>query len=355
MSGCPAPDPVTPDAGPAVDGGTHSNTGTDCQTEPNEDLGVCAVADDAYQPRVNGSADDAWAACISDDNTYHLAGESTPSSVARVEAYDRIGALLWAKTIAPAPNDFVQAKLIYAEDSGVGSRVARRYDTHYAKPPNGESCQDEGVPAQYPDYCVGPATLEPLINDAFRAGGEGVEPERNSARIRAALMWLYYVSAVKEGMSCAAKAKDCDSSWAYHTGGTTREDPIGLGRAIKRVAPETYNQAYDGNLAIRCWRDIDNAETAEQLDLQERAVTQLDTALIHGFAMIIKDELDHADCASGFYREAALTFVRTVAPWFNRAFADKDATAAAAFLAGLEGEVDIPSLTAQLVTAFNCP
>ena len=362
LLGCPQDDPEVTDAGttPIADAGANSDAGsnpdngTDCQTVPNEDMGICSVANDAYLPRQNNSADDSWDACISDDNTYHLAGESTPSSVARVEAYDRIGALLWDHSITPPADNFVQAKLIYAEDSGVGSRVARRYDTHYPKPPNGESCQDEGVPAQYPDYCVGPATLEPIINEAFLQGGQGNDPALNSARIRAALMWFFYVSAVKEGMSCAAKAKDCDSSWAYHTGGTDRDNPIGLGRAIKRVAPETYNQAFDGNLAIRCWRDLDSAETAENEALQLRAVNQLDAALIQGFAAIIKDELDHADCSTGLYRDSALEFVRTVAPLFNRPFAENDPTAAAAFLAGLEGEVDVPTLTGYVFNAFNC-
>jgi len=360
LLGCPQDDPkvtdagTTPigDAGPLADAG--ADNGVDCTTEPNEDLGACSVADDAYLPRENGSADDSWAACISDDNIYHLAGESTPSSVARVEAFDRIGALLWDHSITPPADHFVQAKLIYAEDSGVGSRVARRYDTHYPKPPNGESCQDEGVPAQYPEYCVGPATLEPVINEAFLQGGQGNDPALNSARIRGALMWFFYVSAIKEGMSCASKAKDCDSSWAYHTGGTDRENPIGLGRAIKRVAPETYNQAFDGNLAIRCWRDLDSAETAENETLQLRAVNQLDVALIHGFALIIKDELDRADCSTGLYRESALEFLRTVAPLFNRAFAEKDATAAAAFLAGLEGTVDVPTVTGYVFNTFDC-
>ena len=209
LLGCPKADPETPDAGitPLIDAGAAAdagaNNGTDCTTEPNEDLGACSVTDDAYLPRENGSADDSWAACISDDNTYHLAGDSTPSSVARVEAFDRIGALLWDHSITPSADDFVQAKLIYAEDSGVGSRVARRYDTHYPEPPNGESCQDEGVPAQYPEYCVGPATLEPIINEAFLQGGQGNDPALNSARIRASLMWFYYVSAIKEGMTCA--------------------------------------------------------------------------------------------------------------------------------------------------------
>ena len=65
--GCPADDPQTTDAGvpPIADAG--ADNGTDCQTVPSEDLGVCAVADDAYLPRQNGSAEDACDACITDE------------------------------------------------------------------------------------------------------------------------------------------------------------------------------------------------------------------------------------------------------------------------------------------------
>ena len=44
----------------------------------------------------------------------------------------------------------------------------------------------------------------------------------------------------------------------------------------------------------------------------------------------------------------------TVAPLFDRPFAEKDPTAAAAFLAGLEGEADIPTLTGYVFNTFDC-
>ena len=75
---------------------------------------------------------DAWPMCISDDGVYELAGANTPSSAARVAAYELIGDLLW-RNASPTPEDFIQAELIYAEDGGVGSRVTRRYDAHLSK------------------------------------------------------------------------------------------------------------------------------------------------------------------------------------------------------------------------------
>ena len=84
---------------------------------------------------------------------------------------------------APSTDDFLQARLVYQEDEGLDSRVVRRYDHHYDRPDAG-GCEDDGIPEDHPDYCVGPAKLQPLILQALNAGIEGTGPRAQAARRR---------------------------------------------------------------------------------------------------------------------------------------------------------------------------
>ena len=290
-----------------ADASTGTVSGHDCDVSGDfeEDLSNCEPAATDYQPRVNNSADDSWAKCISDDNSYHLIADS-PSSIARVEAYDAAGKLLWNNSKIPTAEDFTKSRIIIDSDQGLGSRLDRRYDVHYDAPPSGAKCDEEGIASQYPDYCVGPGKLRPILNEAFKSVANGGDPVINAARIHAALQWFLYVSVVKEATTCTEKAKDCDSSWAYYSGGTARNSVIGLAKEIKSITPLTHDRIYDGNLAVGCWRFLDDGETAKNLSMRDLAIKQMDTALLYAMSTLVIEQFLKINCSTGSYKKAAL-------------------------------------------------
>jgi hypothetical protein len=95
--------------------------------------------------------------------------------------------------VEPSPDDFLQARALYQTDEGLDSRVVRRYDPH-VEVPGGADCTVEDDVESHPDYCVGPATLQPLLLEAFNAGAAGDAPREQAARIEGALLWFFYVS-----------------------------------------------------------------------------------------------------------------------------------------------------------------
>ncbi|MCZ7687474.1 MAG: hypothetical protein M5U28_55530 [Sandaracinaceae bacterium] len=213
----------------------------------------CAPLATDYAP----GADDDWPACISDDGEYHRIVESI-STIARVGAYEELEALLFDPSRDPSPDDFLNGRLLYQETEGLDSRVVRRYDPHFAVP-DGTDCTLDGAPEAYPDYCVGPAVLSPLILSAFEAGiTGGAEPPRvHAARVQAALLWFLAVSTYKESLTCTRTAQDCDSAYAYYTGGEAARGGLGLAEDVAAVDPAAHERAWDGLLAVRCWRDLD--------------------------------------------------------------------------------------------------
>mgnify|MGYP000990756375 CR=1 FL=1 len=343
-----------------ADAGTNPDAAVagDCIDPPvyAEEVSSCQPLSTDYQPRVNGSADDSWPACISDDGQYHRLQESV-STIARVEAFDQIADLLWRDGKVPSAQDFVDARVLYAQDQGLDSRVQRREDVHFPADAQGRKCSDEGVPEAIPDRCVGPAKLLPVLNDAFARGAQGESPRVQAARIEAALLWFLYVSPLSEATSCAAKPADCDSAWAYYTGGTPRESPAGLAAYVDALGPETHDRAYDGALAVRCWRNLDN-ETGEaaNLALRDQARAQYDRALLRGVALIARQRFTELDCADEAGTEARLAFLRTLVPFLDRAATEIDATAAAALQAeAAAAEPDVAKATAAIDALFACP
>lgn len=332
-------------------------TGAACDPAPSysEDVSGCSPAATDYQPRDNNSANDTWPACISDDGTWHRIEQSV-SSIARVAAYDAIGDMLWNNP-QPTHEDFIDARILFEEDQGLGSRVARRYDVHYPKPSAG-GCEDAGVAEANPDYCVGPATLQPLVVEAFADGSQGKHLVVNAAKIRAALQWFFYVSAIKEATTCTDVTKDCDSAWAYYTGGTGRDAPAGLAAEIDALAPETHHRAFDGVLAVRCWRDLDTAVPADDLALRDRAIDQLDRALVRGMAIIIRQHFASLECATGNYRAASFEALKILVPLFDRETRARDSTAADTLMKQVTGSVDQVDVTAAidaLESTYPCP
>ncbi|MDJ0764097.1 MAG: hypothetical protein QNJ97_14035 [Myxococcota bacterium] len=321
----------------------------------NPDTSGCLPSPTDYTPQDNGSANDMWAPCISDDNAYHQI-EANVSSIARVAAYDAIGALLWENMNVQA-DDFIAARMRFEEEQGLGSRVARRWDPHYPSPAEG-SCEDPGVATANPDYCVGPAVLQPLITSAFAAGAQGEEMIVNAAKIEAALEWFLYVSANKEATTCAETPKDCDSCWAYYSGGTPRESPVGLAADIYRFIPLAHNRAYDGVLAVRCWRDIDPAVPAENPNLQAQAIEQLDVALLHGMAMLVRQRFVALGCATGEYQQGALEALRIMVPLLDRETRERNPATADLLLSEIDKQapdVAVESVLSALDAIYVCP
>lgn len=356
LASCEIPDPEPGGDTPL----NEAIVGEACAVPPSysEDVTGCPAAATDYQPRVNSSADDTWPACISDDNSYHRIQESI-SSISRVEAFDSIGALLWLDGAEPTAEDFVTARILFEEDQGLGSRVARRYDIHYSPPAGSQSCSDEGVANQYPDYCVGPATLQPMIVDAFAEGAQGKNRIVNAARIKAALEWFFYVSTIKEGFTCTQTPKDCDSSWAYYCGGTERGDPIGLAHLINTLAPATHNRAYDGVLAVRCWKNLDHEDgESTDLTLRDQALAQLDQALVRGVSVLVRQRFAEIKCSSGDYQQAAFEGLKIMVPLLDRATRELDSNAADSLLSAIDhlpNQTEVDAAAHTLDTLFACP
>lgn len=329
---------------PAV---TYSETVTGCQPLTTD-----------YSPRNSASANDSWAACISDDDAYHRIDPNV-STIARIDAFEKMATLLWARTTPPTPQDFRDARVLYAQSEGLDSRLQRRHDIHYPAPADNAGCNTVGIPEQYPDRCVGPFTLLPILNDAFIKGANGEVPREQAARIEAALLWFLYVSPLSEITSCTTSAKDCDSAWAYYSGGAERETPRGLGRYIQSIAPETHHRAFDGILAARCWRDLDNAATATNIALRDQARQQFDEAVIRGLALILRQRFLELTCSSGDYRAAAFAFIKVLGPLLNRAASERDANLAPSLQSQVAtaspDTVDVEAAVAAIDTLFGCP
>jgi hypothetical protein len=337
-----------------------------CSNAPNvpENLSSCQPATTDYRPRepeLNNATTDAWAACISDDNTYHPIDPNI-STVARVAAFETIAQLLWRNGKVPAKEDFVAALDTYTQPEGIASRVQRREDYHYPPAAAGAgACRNAGVPETAPDRCVGPAKLLPIINDALTGGGQGEgNPRVHAARIEAALLWFLYISTVSEVNTCTATPRDCDSAWAYYTGGTERCAPKGLAAYVQNVAPQTHERAYDATLAVRCWRNLDNEiGAATNTALRDQALAQLDRAELRGVALILRERFTLLQQGSADEQQARLAFIQTLAPFLDREARVRNAAQADVLKAqatkASAAEVDVAAATSAIDALFSCP
>jgi hypothetical protein len=282
------------------------------------------------------------------------------SSVARVSQFEMIAALLFDPTADATADEFTMARMIYQTDQGLDSRVVRRYDPHFAVP-MGTDCAVAGTPAMYPDYCVGPARLGPAILDALNGGIAGTDPRRNAARVEAVLVWFLAVSTYKESFTCTTAPGDCDSSYAYYTGGEPRTGGLGLARLVRGVDTAAHDRAWDGLLALRCWRAIEGETTvpATMTALRDQARAQYDRAVLDGVAAILRDRLARACAATGSERDYLWTFARTLAPYLDRELRERDTAGADALAATVA--MDDPSIDAVAAAvdaidgAFDCP
>jgi hypothetical protein len=325
---------------------------------PALDESGCQVLDTDYAPR-RGEADaGTWPACISDQNAYVPFGQSI-STVARVAAFEEIASKLFGGH-DPGTQAFTDARLVYVAENGLESRVSRREDEHY--PPAAKACRDltGDELSKNRDRCVGPAQIQPLINRAFADGAEGKVSAENAARIEAGLLWFLYVSAYKEATTCTTTAADCDSSYAYYTGGAAREGGDGLSRYVKAQSANTHDRIWDGILAVRCWRDLDHPTgTATDLDLQGRAIRQLDHALLRGVALMVRERALLMAASCGPRADVAWAFVQVLGPVLLREATARSKAHAETLETELRktsaSDVNAMVLVGALDTLFDCP
>jgi hypothetical protein len=346
-------DTSTTDTGSAGDGGdadaAPACTSVEMVTPQPADPSCKPKAMD-YRP---GATDDGWTmACISDDNAYHRFSESI-STITRIAAFDEISKLLGFGTDkVPTADDFINARTVFAADQGLGSRVERREDEHYPAAPKACNTMTADELMMYRDRCAGPAKILPIVNAAFTEGAMGKNGRANGDRLEGAFLWFLYLSPYKEARTCTTAAVDCDSSYAYYTGGDPRSDGKGFARYVKARSQQTHDAIWDGILAVRCWRDLDNPTgTATNLTLRDQAVDQLDRAMNKGLAVIVRQRVARRMCGGWISTQI-------IGGVLDREATKRDAAKAAAlrteFAKNDPATVDEKALFAALDALFPC-
>lgn len=370
LAACKADDPAaTPDAASA-DAGDPADGATD--GAPADGDRACQAQATDYQPRVMRSATDPFPPCVSDqDPDTYVVIDASVSTIARVAAFEEIAAMLFTAAAPPA-QAFIDARILYLQSNGLESRVSRREDEHY--PP---ATTSGGAPAAcntlapaeqaaHADRCVGPVVLAPLLGDAFAAGATaGAARERRlaAARVEAGLLRFLYLSVFKEAVTCAAAPQDCDSSWAYYGGGDQRAGGKGLARYARGLEPSTHDRAFDGVLAVRCWRDLDDpadgGDDATYAPLRTAALAQLDRAALRAVALIVRARTVALASAGGDDAAVHWELVRHLGPTLLREAAVRAPTQAVALATELArtdpAAVDAAAIVAILDAVFPCP
>lgn len=311
-----------------------------------------------YQP---GKTVAGWPTCVSDGNTY-VPINANISTVARIAAFEEVAKLLWECDKVPTAQDFNDAKVQLNIANGLQSRLDRREDEHYPPFVNamGQTlCTDSAQNQNQPSRCVGPVRMVPILNAAFLAGSMGQEPRVNAAKIEGTLLWFLYSSVYKEAVTCGTATQDCDSSWAYYSGGEARANPgKGLMRYVKVADPSAHGRVYDATLATRCWRDADMAVPPANTTLQTRAYGQLDRALDRALAVVAMDRLGFMKRNTGERKAADWAFSQLVVGALDRAARAKDTTAAARLTAEVQkadpAAVQVDTLIQTLQQLFPC-
>ena len=151
--------------------------------------------------------------------------------------------------------------------------------------------------------------MRPIINQAFIDGMSGTgDPNVHAARLEATLQWFIYLSVYKEAYTCTSTPKDCDSSWAYYTGGSQVDGALqGMSKFVAAYSPLTNQRIFDGVLAVRCFRDLYPGDMyptyadlpAEGQQLFDMGWEQLDNALHRGFAVVLRQHVAAQDSCGG--------------------------------------------------------
>lgn len=352
-------------AGGAAAGGTPGTGGTPaCEGTPAADTSGCQPGAMDYQPRAGMPGTHGWAACISDDNTWHMINPDIPAAVSRSIAFESMAGKLWNNTATPTAANFLEARDEYSVDEGLASRVGRRQDVTYPEVPGDDkfACANAGVPEMYPDRCAAPAKLKPIIDDAFTKGAAGEKPWVQAARIEASLLWFFHLSMTSEVWTCSFDdITDCDSAAGYYTQISARGEPKGLAAYVQRLDQETHDRIYDALLAERCWRDIDQMMPATDASkhLYDMAQDQLQKAANRGQALILRDRIDQVGCLTGEAQEAQIEFVKILGGLLDHAARTLDAGKAdtlKAYTSAPSGDAArIAEAIGALDAIFACP
>ena len=276
-------------------------------------------------------------ALMSMPDAYPVVVAGTSGAIARTAAFEQMRMNgLFDVTMDPDSAMFSTARMLFdGGGSGLASRFGRRFDPHHPTPVVADSavriCQTESVWRANPEFCIGPATLAPIVLQAFAQGttGDVAEPSRNyAARIEAMNIWFSHVSTYKESQTCAMTFAgadggrgDCDSAWAYYSGDGGRTTAIGYGADVLRLEPATYARTFEGMLAVRCWRDMDTSDVSMQDPytpmlsepaIFERAHAQLDAALDRSIVVVVMERLRAFETTTGLEQGAHLAFLRAL-------------------------------------------
>jgi hypothetical protein len=134
---------------------------------------------------------------------------------------------------------------------------------------------------------------------------------------------------------------------------------LGLSRLVREVDPYAHDRAWDGVLAVRCWRDLDDAETASDFELRERARTQYDLAVIDGVAALVDDRLERLSTADGAEREHYFGFIGVLGQALDHAARARDEDHADTLRAAVEADspdaIDVDAARAAIAALFECP
>ncbi|MEM6959985.1 MAG: hypothetical protein AAF645_30165, partial [Myxococcota bacterium] len=311
-----------------------------CGPLPGAPVRTCEPAATDYSP----GADDTWDACISDSGSYSRI-EETISTIQRVAAFEQIVTLL----ADPTSENFLQARMLYQQEEGLDSRVVRRFDPR-VNVPDGTDCTVDGVPAMFPEFCIGPSTIQPIILGAF---AEGIENggEVAAARVEAGILYFLYVSVFKEAVTCTTKAKDCDSAYAYWAGGEAVGGGIGLAADLQQADANAFDRTWDGILGMRCWRDLDSGDTATNLTLRDQAVDQIGRGMSDGLASLIRQRVS---TYCGAPTEADWAFIQALGPALERDAAARDAAMGANYASALQSG-DVDGMITALDALYPCP
>lgn len=358
----------------SVDAANADADTTDAPTDgpPADGDPACMAAAGDYTPRENMSADDQFPACVSDaDPNMYVVINASVSTIARIAAFEQIAAALFIAG-APAQQAFVDERVTYLQANGLESRVSRREDEHYppAMNTNGMvvACNTltDAELANYPDRCIGRYALTPLIANAFTAGANATDPLTRrlaAARIEAGLLHFLHLSIYKEAFTCKTTPADCDSSWAYYGGGDQRGGGKGLARYVRGLETLTHDRAFDGALAVRCWRDLDDpAVTTDDAmfdPLRTAALAQLDRSVHRATAIILRARLVAMQTSTGDDQTVHWEMIRYLGRALQREAGVRDPARAATLATELAKsdatQVDEAAIIGVLDAVFPCP
>lgn len=392
---CKADDPSETDSNgetASTGGSTGDTTATPTTGEPMDcsmiqipavDESSCKPLDTDFQPRTNAGGD-MWPTCIGDMVDYQPVEAKTPGSAARIDAYVEMAKLLWDNANEPTAADFTAARDQYVIAEGLESRLNRREDLHYSPIPEAEwdpqvdgdkQCTVAALATKYPDRCVGPSAMKPIIDQAFADGQSGTGDARsNAAKIHAALEWFLYLSVYKETNTCATeKPADCDSAWAYYTGLEPIASGKGFSADVLAGSQNAHERIWDGLLAVRCWRDLAKDDmgaypllemtTPDIQALFETGWEQADQALHRGYAVVVRDHAEaylESLCGTGdAYAPAAWAYLQISLNALVREATERDPAQGKiiADIAASTGPTaqDIADVIAAIDAAFPCP